>query len=454
MRRDPLEVITKLIERLTSTHLDADHGVVALDMAWALAEHPDTPLHHGAPAAWAAAITYVVAWVNGATGPAGSRHVTLDALARDVKAGREAIHERVADVRGYLGILPDDPDWRVEPGVAGRVAELDALASDPTLPPNAVEIAMMLASLPMDVQQRLEAALDASPDDPMAALEPELDRMLLAADTAMLAELDGLSLRETERLALTPWNAPDSLLTIADDTPIEQLGGAELLHDVRRLLAIVHEAGMIRTTQAGNLPRSVVGAFLAQRSLSHDAPFDHAPLPDFPIRNEHDCFPLHRAHVIASMAGLLQVERGRLSVTEEGHDLRADVRAGALHARLLRITFQDADLAEFDRHPAPPSVQFSAGWAMRALLRQPIEWRTPVAWVDRLLVAPVRRTMPSVPDDPFDQTAHALELRVLRWLAFLGLVEMKPVDTTLSPIFRRFQYARAPLMERVVRVHR
>lgn len=452
MPRDPSDLIARIVERLATAHLDAAHAAVGLDMAWTLADLPGAPLSRGAPGSWGAAIVYVVAWLNGATGPDGARHVTLEALARDARVTRAAIHERVGEIRWLLDIRPDDPDWRVEPGLADSIARLETLATDPTVPKHAVELAMLLASLPPELQDRLEAALDASPDDPLGAIEPELDRMLRTTDTALLAQLDGLTLVEVERLATVPWEDPASLLTVAEDTPLAALADAALLHDVRHLLALVRDGGPIRATQAGNLPRTAVAAFLAVRPLSHDAPFDHAPIPGWEIRDEADCFPLRRARVVAERAGLIALERGRFQLTVDGVDLLDEARAGALHARLVRTVFQRTDLTEFDRHEAPLAVQFSAAWAMRWLLRHPVEWRTPGAWIEALLVAPLRATLPPVRHETYDVTAHALELRVLRWLVILGLAEMAPVDAAEAPPFRRYRYARAPLLERVVTV--
>lgn len=297
-----------------------------------------------------------------------------------------------------------------------------------------------------EVFRLLEKELGGRPAASPEELQRAADRVTARYNRTPQRELQGLSPVKVERLLRSDWESPDAALHLDEALELDDLAGARILHNARRFLAELREAGGTRATQAGNLNRKFVGKMVER--LAWPPGFRENLHRYNKVVNEGDAFPLHVLRVLLETAGLLARRKGAFRVTRKAEPLLAEERAGALYAHLFRTHFRRFNLAYLDRADEAPGFQHTVAVTLYRFGRRGAPWRRPEELVADLLLAAVRERIPA--GEGWDRAALILETRLLRPLELFGLAELReePGERPYLPLTR---WRKTPLFDRFLR---
>jgi hypothetical protein len=189
-----------------------------------------------------------------------------------------------------------------------------------------------------------------------------LERAVAEYNRREQEELGGLSPEQTQRLLMGDWFTSGALrvnLGIA----ASEVCNADLLVNARTFLTAVQDAGGVRATAAGNLPRKFVAEMLERLRL----PGGH--LRDIreynKVINEHKVFVVHSLRVVLEVAKLIRRTRGRFVLRPAGRELLPEAKAATLYLRLFRTVFREFSLAYLDSFgPEAPSLQHTVAFSL------------------------------------------------------------------------------------------
>jgi hypothetical protein len=249
--------------------------------------------------------------------------------------------------------------------------------------------------------------------------------LIAERNAAPLDDFDGLSADGMRRLLHDPFGADGPL--VVTDLPRVAPRSA-LLHLVLDLAEALGDAGL-KATAKGNLPRAYV---LAALERYQEAGWQVSPY--LSVRSELDFARLHVARLVARMAGLVTLRRGRWHATRAlrrtlDRSGAAGVYAALFHAFVTKYAWNSAD-----GYPNLDIVQASWAYSLLQLLRHGATWRDGAFYAERFLRAFPQTVDEAAldlrwrnwPREPRDVVRSAYELRVLRRFAdFLGLVEIE-----------------------------
>ena len=247
-------------------------------------------------------------------------------------------------------------------------------------------------------------------------------------NAAAIDDFDGLSAEQMQQLLYAPFY-PGGALLVAD-VP-RSAPPAPLLHLVLDLAAALGDDGF-KATAKGNLPRAYVQA-AAERYQATKWRLDSIEGIER-ARSEEDFRHLYVARLVARMAGLITLRRGRWSLTRKYRSTldrhgAAGVYAQLFRAFVTRYAWNSADLfAELD------IVQISWAFSLLQLVRYGDTWRDGRFYADRFVRAfptALQEASHALADhpwqrDPAGEVRDAYDVRVLRrFAAYLGLVEIE-----------------------------
>jgi hypothetical protein len=132
------------------------------------------------------------------------------------------------------------------------------------------------------------------------------------------------------------------------------------------------------------------------------------------VIHEQDFTPLHLARSILQKAGLLRRRKDRLFCRKGAHD------AAALFPEIVASTFWQIDLSEFDGVPFSNWPQDHVGVTLWAVSACGLQWAE-----QRELMALTTLSHPALERVHSDGMLSAFQLRVMRPLVWLGLMEME-----------------------------
>jgi hypothetical protein len=153
------------------------------------------------------------------------------------------------------------------------------------------------------------------------------------------------------------------------------------------------------------------------------------------VIHERDFTPLHFARVVLQKAGLLRRRKDRLVPRKEVGE------ASSFYPEIVASAFWRTDLAVFDGVPFANWPQDHVGVTLWAISACGLQWRE-----QRELMALTALSHPALERTYGDGMLSAFQLRVLRPLVWLGLMEMEqpwsfsahsPRRVRLSPLFDR-----------------
>ena len=336
--------------------------------------------------------------------------------------------------------IGDDPDDDV-----GR--EPDGASAEPSLRATP----LLEALLPLRAHQAPASARsgdgDEPSDNPAAAtnraladalaeqrFESEDDVQTFIADfmaernAAPIADFDGLSAEQMQRLLSAPFT-PGGVLTVAE-VP-RAAPPSPCLHLMLDLAAALGDDGL-KATAKGNLPLAYVQA-AAQRFQATAWRCDSIERIEH-ARTEWDFSNLYITRLVARMAGLVSLRRGRWNLTQKYRRTFERHGAAGVYAQLFRTFVARYAWNSADGYPELGIIQTSWAFSLLLLLRYGDTWRDGGFYADRFV-----RAFPMALDeaahalannpwqrDPETVVRDAYDVRVLqRFAAFLGLAEVE-----------------------------
>ena len=179
----------------------------------------------------------------------------------------------------------------------------------------------------------------------------------------------------------------------------------------------------MRATQAGNLPRAVVGLLL---DIEDDEYVDDVRRYNKVI-NEADHRYLHFTRIVLRLAGLVALRKGRFTATRKGQALEPETEAGELFALLFRTHFREFNLAYVDGCPEAPGFQQTIAYALWRFGRLGDTWRTSDDWAP-LLMLPTVRSEILRESRLHDSSPTIVRTRALDPLVQFGLAESRATE--------------------------
>lgn len=259
------------------------------------------------------------------------------------------------------------------------------------------------------------------------------------------AELGGLSPEQMAQLLYGDWERTGAL-RLREDLTAAELTNAPFVDDARTLLEYVRDAGPVKMTPAGNLPRAAVAALRPRLRLPETGNLVDLPWTPKQI-NEGDVHGLGIVRHVLLFARLL-VRRKGLRVSARGRTLLADEHAGALYALLFRTVFRTLDLRAFDRSDGHAGLQQTVAYSLYRLRSCAEEWSSPEALAEAAWLASARDAPNEFETRYADLRHWPFRSRVLMPLCDFGLLEerrlpaekpwMAPVEYRKSPLYDRF----------------
>ena len=273
-----------------------------------------------------------------------------------------------------------------------------------------------------DFRAALLRALDEHPDiETLEELQSLSGRLSAEANAAPLDDFCGLSPDQVHQLFYRP---VADMTALQCDRALEPPGDNRLFAMVWELLRLLDSAPL-KATGKGNLP---LRACRALRDAAGPSRTRYAQLIGNRFRSEEDLPDVHRARLVAELAGLVTRTSTRYSLTSLGSELFARRARGEVAARLLESHARQLNWAYFDGCAAFPTIQMAAFFSLYLLQRFGDEVRPADDYSERVL-----RALPMTLDDadaegrlpPQQQVSQAYGIRTLERFAYEhGLVSI------------------------------
>lgn len=236
----------------------------------------------------------------------------------------------------------------------------------------------------------------------------------------------------------------DGTIGINTDLSLDDLASVPALVNARYMLEALTAEGGARLTSTGNLDLKFVATMVER----FDWP-GHTPADVYLVSkrvSEPEFMPLRYLRVVLGLAGLVRRYKSQLRVTKRGQSALAAERAGELMRALLATTFARYNLAYLDGVPVQGYPQDHIALVLFLLRQVAEDWRSP----ERLAR---RASLPTAipPQEGYDPLCHAVELRVLRYLTWFGLMEQRTDEPSAGRLLVPRAYRLTPLFDRVLR---
>lgn len=297
-----------------------------------------------------------------------------------------------------------------------------------------------------EMRAAIEALLRRKPNATQADMQAVLDRLQSTYNDRPQADLHGLSPNQAHALLSERWDGKGPIRW-ATDLPLEVVEGTPWGNNARLLLEHVAEAGRVKMTTSGNLPRNSVASLVPRVRWSED--MDPEIFRDR-IRKEQDGWTLHVTRITLEEAGLLKRRHGVMTLTKRGEEMRRDDRGGALFGLLFQTMFGRMNL-EYVAQMGVDAPGFQAAIAATLYLygRTEPRWELGHDVASRVLLPFVRDAVRSRFGGS-DSTGAVTERRFLHVLEGFGLVEFRQTPPGRLGI-REEEFRRTPLFDRFLR---
>lgn len=257
-------------------------------------------------------------------------------------------------------------------------------------------------------------------------------------------ELGGLSPLQVARLVEGDW-ATTGALRLDRSLSFDALAGSDFLHNARLFLAALGDAGTVKPTAAGNLPRTFVAELLGRLRWPAGLVDDVHRVNR--VVNEEDVFPLHVLRHVLVLAGLMRRHKG-FRLTTAGRELLAEARAGELFARLFVAFFRRLNLAYLDGAPPHAGLQQTIAFPLLMLAREAASWVTPGQLAPRVWLTDAADPPTALEEKYGDLAPIRTGSRLLKPLVAFGLLESRdrpgvdawhrPYEVRKTALFDRF----------------
>lgn len=266
--------------------------------------------------------------------------------------------------------------------------------------------------------QQQTAAHNTTPQDELGGLSPEQVARLIYTDWSIKGVKKG-----TASHPEPPWGS-DGGLFLDPGIPLCDLANAMFFQNCRTFLSAVREAGSVRATQTGNLPRAFVKA-MRGKIKSRD-PYDDMLDEYYKAMNEKDFWALHETRIVCQCGGLIRRAKGKFHVTKKHESMLEEGLVGRLFAHLFYTYFRKFNTAYRDRLPDTPRLQGLAAFTLHRLGLVARDW-TAVSDLPDLVLLPAVRDELSEMRMPHFEEADYVSFRILDPLVSFGLLDAQTV---------------------------
>jgi hypothetical protein len=266
--------------------------------------------------------------------------------------------------------------------------------------------------------------------------EPEVRRWLGGVDPAWtLLDMESLNALRREP------SKDNRALRLASDLNGVEVAASAVARNTLNLLRSSADGDGLKLTATGNLSRTVVAEMV---DVFEWPGFDRTEAFRLhTVINEPDFLPLFFVRHVAQFAKLVRPYRGRLRATRVGKELLTEDRQRALQAILFHVTFWHVDLGYLGRGMHRSWPQRDIGILLWSLSVAASDWQTPEK-LTRLCTIPVNEILQA----SWDTGSLMMEARILRPLAWFGLLDHRAEKMPGSGFAERHFYRKAALFDR------
>ncbi len=258
----------------------------------------------------------------------------------------------------------------------------------------------------------------------LAILNEKFAQYSQARNNAPDPEMGNLSPDQVHRLIYTEWESPQCPIQINRDLPVEACETSIFFRATRQFLLSVRDAGGIKATATGNLPRKFVAEMI---DVFLDPEEKKTLLRINKVVNETDLFDLHVSRVVCEEAGLIGNYKGKFVLRKKYQHLLEPEKAGELFRHLFITYFQKFNLGYADGISIEThSLQGSIAYTLNCLQKLPDSWQPIKPLPKKILLPAIRAELElSIRDLPYTEIHNVLELRLFRHLSQWGLLEIQ-----------------------------
>lgn len=265
-------------------------------------------------------------------------------------------------------------------------------------------------------------------DKMLQELQERLNRQMEQINAAPLEELDGLSPNEMSYILYRPF-AEGSPLRFKDSLNNEIVAQIPFYKLFREYLGKIKEAGQVKLTSKGNLPRKICQELYATAIL----PEEFIEKGIVKLRGEDDSIVIKNLKILGNISKVTKKRNNKISLTKQGEQLYHDPDQTPLFKLLFETNMTKFNLGYHDAYPQQTAVQMVIGYTLYLLLQYGKTKRNLHFYVDKNLQAfpQLLADFGSTRSTPERQYKGCYQVRVFdRFLAHYGLVE---TEETINP---------------------
>lgn len=238
-------------------------------------------------------------------------------------------------------------------------------------------------------------------------------------------EMGGLSPDQVSRLIYSNWDDDNCPLKFNKNIAIDDVKNSPFFHNARLLLNTLVKMEKENTaTTKGNLTRHVVGAV-----------FDKLIMPESDrkfilsynkVINETDVKRLHHIRVVCESAGIIKLQKKKLSVEKDYIELLDDKNAGKLFYQLFFGYFREFNIGYVDGMPDFDGVQETIPYSFYRLSKIGKKLVDISNLKKQVFLPAVLKELNDeyhASADIIDEITLLVELRIVKPLELFGLVE-------------------------------
>ena len=302
------------------------------------------------------------------------------------------------------------------------------------------------AGSPLDgLRELLKGQSFGSLDEANAFISQHMQQQSQAA----IDDFHGLSSEQMHRFLHFPFETPalvtfPSCLDIAPEAPILTL--------FILLIDAIGDDGL-KATATGNLPRNfcreTARAFWGEEEYARHSRYGE-------LRSEDQFAGLNVTRLVAVLAGLIRMYKGKFIIGKECPKLLAEQGMAGIYPRLFRAFAREYNWGYGDRMQEIPMVQHSFLFTLHLLNKYGAEWRSSRLYEDNFLQA-FPMVLQEVPQMGEYYTLEESLRRCYSWRTlekfarFMGLVE--PEHDPANRYTGDFRLRKLPLLDHVVQFH-
>jgi hypothetical protein len=235
-------------------------------------------------------------------------------------------------------------------------------------------------------------------------------------------DLLGLSPDQVHWLVDYPLEGTQDMLRLDSSLGRDVLADIPVVRDAECLLKTLAEAGPVKMTATGNLPRDLAKRLFDEIDRSRWKKY-------IKFRSETDSMPLHSLRLILSMGGWIRKLKGRLQLTKRGHKVGEQGFTGADYADLFWAFTRRFNWKYQDRFPDFDIIQKSYLFSLYLLHKHARAFVADYQMAPHFVRAfpAVLAETATIEKEAYAAFSHCYRVRFLdRFCAYFGLIEMKP----------------------------